>query len=181
MNSDRASPRLMAITVRLWSDEKLRFALLAASRGLSEGALALKILRDALALEETSPPELAKPPHREWATDRITVRLRPGDGAALNARAAGQGLHLPGSPGALPYRCRCGSHDRGAPRHQAVHHPADGYRANPFSHDPLLRSRRLHSARTAPSPGADPHNPGHGGRSHLQAGAGGTQELGVAL
>lgn len=87
MNSDRASPRLMAITVRLWPDEKLRFAQLAASRGLSEAALALKILRGALALEETSPPELAKPPHREWATDRVTVRLRPGDGAALNARA----------------------------------------------------------------------------------------------
>jgi hypothetical protein len=88
VNSDKAGSRLMSITVRLWSDEKLRFALLAASRGLSEGALALKILRGALALDETCLPELAKPPHREWATDRITVRLRPGDGAALNARAA---------------------------------------------------------------------------------------------
>jgi hypothetical protein len=88
VNSDRTSSRLKAITVRLWSDEKLRFAQLAASRGLSEGALALKILRGALALDETSPPNLATLPHREWATDRITVRLRPGDGAALNARAA---------------------------------------------------------------------------------------------
>jgi len=88
VNSDRTGPRLMTITVRLWSDEKLRFALLAASRGLSEGALALKILRGAIALHETSPVELINPPHREWATDRITVRLRPGDGAALNARAA---------------------------------------------------------------------------------------------
>jgi hypothetical protein len=88
VNSHRASLRLMTITVRLWPDEKLRFAQLAASRGLSEAALALKILRGALALDETFPAELANPPHREWATDRITVRLRPGDGAALNARAA---------------------------------------------------------------------------------------------
>ena len=43
---------LMSITVRLWPDEKLRFALLAASRGLSEGALALKIIRGALELDE---------------------------------------------------------------------------------------------------------------------------------
>ncbi|HJS89235.1 MAG TPA: hypothetical protein VJ738_04640 [Steroidobacteraceae bacterium] len=88
MSEFSASSRFATITVRLWPDEKLRFAQLAVSRGLSEAALAAKILRDALALEAASPPTLANLPHREWATDRITVRLRPGDGAALNARAA---------------------------------------------------------------------------------------------
>ena len=88
MSEHRASSRFATITVRLWPDEKLRFAQLSVSQGLSEAALAAKILRGALAPETASPPHLANPPHREWATDRITVRLRPGDGAALNARAA---------------------------------------------------------------------------------------------
>jgi hypothetical protein len=74
--------------VRLSPEEKQRFAELAAIRGLSECALAVAALR-ALLIPAT--PLLADIPSaspREAATDRITIRLRPGDGAALEARAA---------------------------------------------------------------------------------------------
>ena len=88
VSSDRARPRLPTITVRLTPEEKRQFAELAASRGLSECALAVATLR-ALLIPGT--PFVADIPNvspREAATDRITIRLRPGDGSALEARAA---------------------------------------------------------------------------------------------
>lgn len=87
VTSDRARSRLPTITVRLMPDEKRQFAELAASRGLSECALAVATLR---ALLISATPYVADVPNaspREAATDRITIRLRPGDGAALEARA----------------------------------------------------------------------------------------------
>ena len=88
VTSDRARSRLPTITVRLTPEEKRQFAELAASRGLSECALAVATLR-ALLIPGTL--RLANIPNalpRKAATDRITIRLRPGDGAALEARAA---------------------------------------------------------------------------------------------
>lgn len=88
VTSDRASSRLPTITVRLSPEEKQRFAELAASRGLSECALAVVTLRALLAPDTSSVLNILSASRREAATDRITIRLRPGDGAALDARAA---------------------------------------------------------------------------------------------
>jgi len=85
---DRAPSRLPTITVRLSPEEKLRFTELAASRGLSECALAIGTLRALLIPGTPSTANVPSASAREAATDRITIRLRPGDGAALEARAA---------------------------------------------------------------------------------------------
>jgi hypothetical protein len=86
--SDRAGSRLPTITVRLSPEEKRWFAELAASRGLSEGALAVATLRALLIPGTSCVGNSPSASPREAATDRITIRLRPGDGAALGARAA---------------------------------------------------------------------------------------------
>ena len=75
------------ITVRLSPEEKQRFAELAAGRGLSECALAVATLRALLTPGTSAALNLPSASRREAATDRITIRLRPGDGAALEARA----------------------------------------------------------------------------------------------
>jgi hypothetical protein len=92
MTSDRGSSRLPTITVRLAPEEKRRFAELATRRGLSESALALTVLRALVAPDHLIAPTIPGPIPREPATDRITIRLRPGDGAALDARAGRRGL-----------------------------------------------------------------------------------------
>ena len=88
VTSDRARSRLPTITVRLTPEEKRQFAELAASRGLSECALAVATLRALLIPGTLFLANIPSAPPREAATDRITIRLRPGDGAALEARAA---------------------------------------------------------------------------------------------
>ena len=88
VTSDGARSRLPTITVRLSPEEKRRFAELAASRGLSECALAVLTLRALLIPGTSSVLDIPSASPREAATDRITIRLRPGDGAALEARAA---------------------------------------------------------------------------------------------
>ena len=88
MTSDRARSRLPTITVRLSPEEKRRFAELAATRGLSECGLAVVTLRALLIPGTSSTVNVPSASAREAATDRITIRLRPGDGAALEARAA---------------------------------------------------------------------------------------------
>ena len=88
VTSVRARSRLPTITVRLSPEEKQRFAELAASRGLSECALAVATLRALLTPGTSSALNIPSASRREAATDRITIRLRPGDGAALEARAA---------------------------------------------------------------------------------------------
>jgi hypothetical protein len=85
-------PPPCSITARPSEEEKVRFATLAAVSGLSEAALALKAIRTVLdgndSLERTSAAAAA----REAATDRITIRLRPGDGNAIASRAAMRGM-----------------------------------------------------------------------------------------
>jgi hypothetical protein len=95
--ADRADPMscrsarssLPSITVRVSEDEKNWFATLARSRGLSESALALSAIRSvkdsgSLDRDATGP--------RAPATDRITIRLRPGDGEAIARRASERGM-----------------------------------------------------------------------------------------
>lgn len=88
VTSDRSRTRLPTITVRLSPEEKQRFAELAASRGVWECALAVATLRALLTPGASSALNTPSASRREAATDRITIRLRPGDGAALEARAA---------------------------------------------------------------------------------------------
>ena len=74
-----------SITARPTADEKRRFAELASSRGMSESTLALIGIRSLL--DSNGPParwvETPAP-----ATDRITIRLRPGDHQVIARRAA---------------------------------------------------------------------------------------------
>jgi hypothetical protein len=85
--STRSSPP--SITVRVSADEKNWFATLARSRGLSESALALSAIRSVKDSGSLDP--YATGP-RSVATDRITIRLRPGDGEAIARRASERGM-----------------------------------------------------------------------------------------
>ena len=70
----------------------MRFASLAARAGISESGLAMIAIRsvlnpDAKSLWDTEPEPALGP-----ATDRITIRLRPGDGLSIARRAAQRGM-----------------------------------------------------------------------------------------
>jgi hypothetical protein len=78
-----------SITVHVSADEKNWFATLARSRGLSESTLALSAIRSVK--DSGSPDPYATGP-RTPATDRITIRLRPGDGEAIARRASERGM-----------------------------------------------------------------------------------------
>ena len=72
-------------------DRKGQFAALAASRGLSESKL-LGLLIDSV-LERNAVNEAGDERHRESEEgDRITLRLRPGDGQRLRLRAQRRGM-----------------------------------------------------------------------------------------
>ena len=83
---------LPTLTVRLTPEEKRQFVELATRHGLSEAALALVAIRAVLAPGGANALTIPTLPAREPATDRVTIRLRPGDGAALDARAAQRGV-----------------------------------------------------------------------------------------
>ena len=95
--ADRADPMisrstqssLRSITVRISVDEKDWFATLARSRGLSESGLALSAIRSVKDSGSLDP--YATGP-RTPATDRVTIRLRPGDGEAIARRASERGM-----------------------------------------------------------------------------------------
>jgi hypothetical protein len=92
VNNSNPTTRNPSITARPALAEKQRFAQLAASSGISESALALIAIR--ALLESSGPLPGATTPEstRKPATDRITVRLRPGDGRAISQRAAQRGM-----------------------------------------------------------------------------------------
>jgi hypothetical protein len=81
-----------SITARPSPDEKERFATLAARAGISESALAMIAIRGVLDPDAKPFGETAPMPAPEPATDRITIRLRPGDGASIARRAAQRGM-----------------------------------------------------------------------------------------
>lgn len=80
------------ITARPSPEEKLRFAALAASRGVSESTLALIAIRALLGSDMAPEPVAHLAASKEPATDRITIRLRPGDGRAIYDRAVRRGM-----------------------------------------------------------------------------------------
>lgn len=85
-------PTPLSITARPSPDEKARFAALAALSGLSQAALALKAVRAVLDGSDSPARTSAATTAREAASDRITIRLRPGDGNAIASRAAMRGM-----------------------------------------------------------------------------------------
>ena len=80
---------LPSVTVRLSAHEKEWFATLARSRGVSESALALSVIRS-IGDSGSVDPYATGP--RTPATDRVTIRLRPGDGHAIARRASERGM-----------------------------------------------------------------------------------------
>lgn len=88
-----ARPFGPSITARPSAEEKARFRLIARHAGLSEGELALRAIR---LLLDRDQEWLARQPDLKWdhvaASDRITVRLRPGDGLEVIRRATERGM-----------------------------------------------------------------------------------------
>jgi hypothetical protein len=84
----------LSITARTSAAEKARFATLAHAAGISESRLALVAIRTFVAVDDTTQGLAAHEPAAECvrATDRITIRLRPGDGAAIARCAAERGM-----------------------------------------------------------------------------------------
>lgn len=87
MTQSAATSRLPCITIRLTAVEKHRFADLAASRGQSESQLGLTAIRILLQSNDGEFPPASVAPLKESASDRITIRLRPGDRRAIAERA----------------------------------------------------------------------------------------------
>jgi hypothetical protein len=79
-----------SITARPSPEEKARFVNVALSEGMTESALALKAIRTYLSFAPAAPNTW--PDTRVRATDRITIRLRPGDGGWVARRAAERGM-----------------------------------------------------------------------------------------
>src|ERR1700722_1119435 len=84
----------LSITPRASAAEKARFATLAHAASMSESRLALMAIRAFVDEDsKTQGPAVHDPAtERLRATDRITIRLRPGDGAVIARRAAERGM-----------------------------------------------------------------------------------------
>jgi uncharacterized protein (DUF1778 family) len=87
MNGDAASSRRPSVTVRLTPEEKRRFAGIAAARGQSESEFGLAAVRMLLELNASQLPPAASAVPKESASERITIRLRPGDRHTVAERA----------------------------------------------------------------------------------------------
>jgi hypothetical protein len=92
MTCRSARSSLPSITARPSAAEKARFATLATASGLSESALAMIAIRKVLDTDAAPLRESVPAPARGPATDRITIRLRPGDGESIARRAAQRGM-----------------------------------------------------------------------------------------
>jgi hypothetical protein len=104
MTEQSAKASLPSITARPTAAEKARFRALAMRAGMSESALALVAIRSLLDPDRESAPTASIGMERLAATDRITIRLRPGDGATIAQRAAARGMKVSGYLAALVER-----------------------------------------------------------------------------
>jgi hypothetical protein len=85
------APRDVVIGTRTSRETKNRFGALAAQRGLTESALLALLLDEVLApWHDGAPPSVAHSTDVDSTSDRLTVRLRPGDRGIHDARAAGR-------------------------------------------------------------------------------------------
>jgi len=86
-------PRAPSITARLSPDEKARFSALARHFGLAESTLALRAIRILLDGDKPwSRQQSQIDSEHTAASDRLTIRLRPGDGIEVIRRATERGL-----------------------------------------------------------------------------------------
>jgi hypothetical protein len=92
MTCRSARSPLPSITARPSAAEKARFTWLAERAGMSESALALMAIRTVLDPDGKASRAVTAVAESGAATDRITIRLRPGDGAAIGRRAAQRGM-----------------------------------------------------------------------------------------
>lgn len=92
MTCRSARSPLPSITARPSAAEKARFTWLAERAGISESALALMAIRSVLDPVGKVPTSEATAVENGAATDRITIRLRPGDRIAIARRAAQRGM-----------------------------------------------------------------------------------------
>ena len=92
VTNQAAKASLPSITARPSAAEKARFTWLAERAGMSESALALVAIRNLLDPDGKAGQGATVTPERVAATDRITIRLRPGDGATIARRAAARGM-----------------------------------------------------------------------------------------
>lgn len=90
---------LETITVRLSATQKQRFRDVAASRGMSEARLGLIAIRGLL--DDAVIPRSSTATAVEPASERITIRLRPGDRQCIRTRAAERGMKDAGYLAAL--------------------------------------------------------------------------------
>ncbi len=84
-----AAPRSVVMTLRTSPETKAAFEALAASRGKSVSGLLDEIMNT---LVVQNPVAAAKEAGDNSPSERITLRLRPGDRELLNARAAQRGM-----------------------------------------------------------------------------------------
>lgn len=88
VNCRAAKSTRASITTRVSPAEKAWFAGLAHTAGMSESSFALRAIRAVLDSDGDTQHPTAAVTYREPAADRITIRLRPGDGAVIAQRAA---------------------------------------------------------------------------------------------
>jgi hypothetical protein len=92
MSEPTTKAPLPSITARTSAAEKARFTWLAERAGMSESALALLAIRSLIDPDGKAPPTITQAMERLAATDRMTIRLRPGDGTTIARRAAARGM-----------------------------------------------------------------------------------------
>lgn len=92
MTERAAKVSLPSVTARPSAAEKARFRSLAMRAGMSESALALVAIRSLLDPDGKAPQAMTSAMERLAASDRVTIRLRPGDGATIARRAAARGM-----------------------------------------------------------------------------------------
>ncbi|MDM0029550.1 hypothetical protein [Variovorax saccharolyticus] len=86
-----APARSAVIGTRSSRDTKARFAALAARRGLTESALLALVIDEVIGSNsDDALPTLGRSAEAGCATERVTLRLRPGDRALADLRAAGR-------------------------------------------------------------------------------------------
>lgn len=85
-----ASPRQKVIAARFSDEKKAAFGRLAQSRGMSETALLTLLVDTVLGDNPAAGP--VPDDEEERATDRMTLRLRPGDRELIDARAAARNM-----------------------------------------------------------------------------------------
>ena len=85
------NPTRSSITAWPGPEKKARFAALAASRGLSQSRL-LGLVIDAVLARNRVDSAVEEPSHRAGRGDKVSLRLRPGDGKLLRQRAQARGM-----------------------------------------------------------------------------------------